>query len=229
MISKKIAAIALLLAPTLSFSHSGGQDSNGGHTNRKTGDYHCHSESCKSQHKQSNKALKQAKDANRQYSLIYKRSDWPHWSDLDGDCQDSRVETLISHSTKPVTFQDGNRCEEVITGQWYDPYTDRHFTKASKLDVDHRIALKEAHKIGAANWSRSKKKQFANDPINLIPVYLSANRSKSFRFAYEWMPENKAYWCEYIQKRERVIDKYDLTPPKKEIEHNKRVKNQFCR
>ena len=42
-----IAAILLLslltLSPGFVDSHSGGTDSRGCHTNRKTGDYHCHS------------------------------------------------------------------------------------------------------------------------------------------------------------------------------------------
>lgn len=39
---KKIVAIALLLVSGLALAHSGGTDSNGCHTNRKTGDHHCH-------------------------------------------------------------------------------------------------------------------------------------------------------------------------------------------
>ncbi len=33
---------ALIAAPGLALAHSGGLDSKGCHTNRKTGDYHCH-------------------------------------------------------------------------------------------------------------------------------------------------------------------------------------------
>jgi len=36
----------LLFYPSLCFSHAGGQDENGGHFNRKTNEYHCHSASC---------------------------------------------------------------------------------------------------------------------------------------------------------------------------------------
>jgi len=37
-----IAAIVVLLAPGPAFSHPGGLNAEGCHTNRKTGDYHCH-------------------------------------------------------------------------------------------------------------------------------------------------------------------------------------------
>ena len=37
-----IASAALALAPTAAHAHGGGVDANGCHTNKKTGDYHCH-------------------------------------------------------------------------------------------------------------------------------------------------------------------------------------------
>lgn len=37
-----IASAALALAPTTALAHGGGLDANGSHTNKKTGDYHCH-------------------------------------------------------------------------------------------------------------------------------------------------------------------------------------------
>ena len=40
---KSLIAAALLVAcSTTAYAHSGGTDENGCHTNRKTGDYHCH-------------------------------------------------------------------------------------------------------------------------------------------------------------------------------------------
>jgi hypothetical protein len=38
----RIIAFLILIPATFSFSHPGGLDANGGHTNRKTGDYHYH-------------------------------------------------------------------------------------------------------------------------------------------------------------------------------------------
>lgn len=34
--------LSVVLLPSLALAHSGGTDANGCHTNRKTGDYHCH-------------------------------------------------------------------------------------------------------------------------------------------------------------------------------------------
>ena len=35
-------AAATLLLPSVALAHGGGVDANGCHTNKKTGDYHCH-------------------------------------------------------------------------------------------------------------------------------------------------------------------------------------------
>ena len=39
---KQVSLVILLALPFLSFGHSGGLNKEGCHTNRKTGDYHCH-------------------------------------------------------------------------------------------------------------------------------------------------------------------------------------------
>ena len=51
----------------------------------------------------------------------------------------------------------------MVTGSWYDPFTDMTFSTASRLDVDHMVPLKEAHESGAYLWSSTKKKEYANE------------------------------------------------------------------
>lgn len=58
----------------------------------------------------------------------------------------------------------------VISGSWFDPYSGKYFTKANDLDIDHIVPLKHAHSSGASRWDIGKRREFANDYENLIPV-----------------------------------------------------------
>ena len=137
----------------------------------------------------------------------YNRSDWPHWKDLDGDCQNTRAESLISTSSVEVVF-DG--CK-VISGAWVGPYTGKEFTIARNMDIDHIVPLAEAHDSGAENWTKAQRKAFANDPENLIPTDASANRSKGKKDPGVWMPPLESYHCEYAARWWMVKAKYQLT------------------
>ena len=52
----------------------------------------------------------------------YNRSQWKHWIDEDGDCQDARQEALISESLVEVTFESERKCR-VAMGRWYGAFT----------------------------------------------------------------------------------------------------------
>ena len=139
----------------------------------------------------------------------YKRSDWPHWVDLDGDCQDSRAETLIRDSRVLVTFKTDRKCE-VTEGEWVCPYNGKTYYLDGKIDIDHMIPLENAHKNGAENWTREQRKAFANDPENLFSTYLGCNRSKGSRGPEKWKPSLKSYWKEYARHWIYIKEKYRL-------------------
>ena len=138
----------------------------------------------------------------------YKRSDWPHWSDLDKDCQNSRAETLIRDSQIPVTFETDKQCR-VEAGEWLCPYTGRTFYLDGKIDIDHMVPLGNAHKNGAENWTKEQRKAFANDPENLFAVYLGANRSKGSRGPEVWQPDMNRQ--EYARHWIYIKEKYKLS------------------
>ena len=140
----------------------------------------------------------------------YKRSDWRHWTDADRDCQNERHELLIRKSEVEVAFADDKQCR-VVSGRWRDPYTGSVFTDASQLDIDHVVALKDAHESGGHAWSKTQKKAFANDPYNMVPVSSSANRSKGSKGPDEWLPPNPEYRCEYIYWWRGTKERYGLS------------------
>jgi len=201
--------LIFILCSNIAFAHPGRQDSTGGHVNRKTNVYHCHKEPCISNQKESTGAVQEAKADKVEYSSLYNRKDWPHWVDLDRDCQDARAEVLITASSIQVKFKRNKGCS-VSHGKWFDPYSNQTFTQASKLDVDHIIPLKEAHISGGSDWTREERRVFANDPENLLVVSAGENRSKGAKDPAQWMPDVISYHCEYVKLWVGVKTKYSL-------------------
>ncbi|MFT6908023.1 MAG: 5-methylcytosine-specific restriction endonuclease McrA [Oleiphilaceae bacterium] len=142
-------------------------------------------------------ATTEAIEQGRAFVTLYNRDDWPHWSDSDQDCQNTRHEILIQKSLKPVNFKTDNQCN-VLAGEWYDSYSGDTFIISKDLDLDHIVPLKFAHGHGADKWSRERKARFANDLDNLILTSSSLNRQKGAKGLDEWLPPNHPYRCEYI-------------------------------
>jgi len=144
----------------------------------------------------------------------YDRSEWKHWTDADGDCQDARQEVLVRQSEVPVAFEDGRECR-VASGRWTCPYTGEVVTDPSALDVDHVVSLREAYDTGGAEWDASRKEAFANDldSPELLAVTASSNRSKGSRGPEDWMPPSAQARCRYLKARVSVQLKWGLEIP----------------
>lgn len=142
----------------------------------------------------------------------YDRSSWGRWKDADKDCQDTRQEVLIAESLDPVVM-DERGCK-VLSGRWKCRYTGNEYLFPGALDIDHVVAIAEAHDHGGHAWDRDKKRAYFNDlgnPDHLIAVDKSANRSKGSRGPDDWLPPNEAYRCEYLKIRATILDSWDLT------------------
>lgn len=144
-------------------------------------------------------------------SLPYNRSEWTHWNRIEG-CQDTRAYLLKKRSMAPVTYtkrKDHRDCT-IATGRWDDFYYEEVHTIAKEVDLDHLVPLHHAHSSGGASWSRERKQQFANDPLNLVITKASYNRQKGAKTPMEWMPVDRSYACRYMEQWFEVKNKYDL-------------------
>lgn len=221
---KRLILLILLFCSSSVMSHRGGLDNNGGHYDKKTGDYHCHREACFKNQKQYKSASPDIIKKNRNSSYVYNRSDWKHWSDSDSDCMNTRHEILKDQADGPVKLS-GNGCS-VRSGLWYGPFSGKAFTLASDLDIDHIIPLKWANDHGGSGWPETLKEQFANDPVNLLAVDDSLNQAKGAKGPSEWMPPNQNFRCEYLQLWQKVLTKY---PDLKMHNQEKRVYDKQLR
>ena len=161
--------------------------------------------------------------APRGSGIDYDRDDWRHWIDRDGDCQNTRAETLIAESRAPVSFaarEDNDRCR-VIRGEWRGPWSGEIFTDAGDVDIDHHIPLAHAHESGGWQWSAGRKRAYANDlsnPASLQATKASLNREKGKQAPDQWRPPNRAAWCRYAADWIAVKSYWELTVTRDEVD-----------
>ncbi len=72
------------------------------------------------------------------------------------------------------------------------------------------VALSDAWQKGAARWAAGKRLALANDPLNLLAVDSSTNRSKGDGDAATWLQPYKAFRCTYVARQVAVKGKYGL-------------------
>ncbi|MFA7266145.1 MAG: HNH endonuclease family protein [Candidatus Nanopelagicales bacterium] len=115
-----------------------------------------------------------------------------------------------------VNYAKRDRCV-VVSGTLPDPFTGQllPFSKAdaAAIQIDHVVPLSLAWQMGAAGWSREKRTDFANDPLNLLAVEGRANGQKSDSGPASWLPANKSIRCAYVTRIAQVSIKYQLALP----------------
>ncbi len=95
-------------------------------------------------------------------------------------------------------------------------YTGETFASPDEVDLDHTVALSEAHDSGACAWGSKKKKDFVNDPDNHELASLRLNREeKQGKDWAEWQTPlksaNLVYWCLSAGQIVETKRRYGLT------------------
>nr|WP_188269093.1 MULTISPECIES: HNH endonuclease family protein [unclassified Streptomyces] len=146
------------------------------------------------------------------------------WVDVDGNGCGTR-DDILKRDLVGVKFTDGH-CKVASGTLKYDPYTGTSISYVrgrSKVDIDHVVALSDAWQKGAAKWSTKTRREFANDPLNLLAVDSSTNRRKSDGDTAAWLPPNESYRCTYVARQVAVKKKYGVWVTKNERDAMKRV------
>ena len=84
---------------------------------------------------------------------------------------------------------------KILSGTLKDPYTGKEINfsrkqNASAVQIDHVVALSDAWQKGAQQFSKEKRIEFANDPLNLLASDGPANQQKGDSDAASWLPSN---------------------------------------
>lgn len=105
-------------------------------------------------------------------------------------------------------------CETV--GTVVDPYTGEDITIAPSADpaeIDHVLPLSAAWDLGAHAWSVDERRDFANDPRNLVVTSRAANQEKSDALPAAWLPPHPGTRCWYVRRLAQVAAAYELPLP----------------
>ena len=105
------------------------------------------------------------------------------------------------------------RIIERLGGRIYGPYTGRHFSTRRQTDIEHIVAVSEAHDSGLCRADRATRVRFSQDLLNLTLAAPEINRcatgGKCGLDAGEWMPPRNACW--FAARIVAVRTKYRLT------------------
>lgn len=133
------------------------------------------------------------------YSRLEHFGTWIHEKN-DNSCYNTRAKILIRDSSVKPEFG-GNGCT-VTRGQWLDPYTDGKYTRATDMQIDHVVPLKNAYENGAWKWNYNKRCLYANfrgNDFHLLAVLGHENMKKGDKGPEGYMPPSSSYTCEYLQ------------------------------
>ena len=146
----------------------------------------------------------------------YSRSAFgPAWADVDRNGCDTRNDILKRDLTQ-VTFRAKTRECVVESGVLADPFSGENINfqrgekTSSLVQIDHVVALSNAWQTGIFKADLATRKNFANDPLNLLAVKGSLNSQKGDGDAATWLPPNKQFRCDYVSRQVEVKVKYGL-------------------
>lgn len=149
---------------------------------------------------------------------------WGHWH---GEPQWNGLTLALEDRCSPYDRSDypyPQSVEDKIIAErgLYSPYTDEHFDSPRETDIEHIVAVSEAHDSGLCAEGAEVRRAFARDLLNLTLASPSVNRhQKGAKDASEWLPEYNRCW--YADRVVSVKRKYGLTVDYAEAETLSRV------
>lgn len=107
-------------------------------------------------------------------------------------------------------------------GRIYGPYTGRYFGSPAETDIEHIVAVSEAHDSGMCARSAEDRRAFARDLLNLTLAAPDVNRhDKAAKDVAEWLPPYNRCW--YVGRTLEVRRKWRLTIDRRELDEAIRV------
>ena len=137
--------------------------------------------------------------------LGYDRAEFGAGWSPSGDCT-TREDMLIDAGAHLVDCR-------VTAGTTRDPYTGEALDLSEGVEIDHIYPLSAAWDLGAHRWTPQQRRDFANDPRNLVVTSRAANQGKSDLLPAGWMPEDRRARCWYARRLALVAAIHELPLP----------------
>lgn len=136
---------------------------------------------------------------------------------VKSSCLNTRGIVLKRNSKVEISVNE--KCT-VLSGNWFDPYTNQTYNDADDIQIDHVVALKNAYMTGGHTWNKARRCLYANylgNNFHLMPVNGPENMKKSDKSPLEYVPPNKAYTCEYLRNWLQIKYIWDLRMTPREV------------
>ena len=153
-------------------AHGGGLDDLGGHNEKKTGTYHLHRGPLSGRNFDSKSDAKDALNdlANTSHPTLFSGNVWRGLT-VAPEKRCAPYERRPYRYSSSVEYAIVNR-----TGRIFSPYTGEVFSSVKQTDIEHIVALSEAHDSGMCASPDAAKSRFANDLSNLTLASPRVNR-----------------------------------------------------
>ena len=143
----------------------------------------------------------------------YDRDDYDHYLGRDENGCNLRDRILLEEAVRVISVTD--RCD--AQGEWWSWLDGRVIADESQLQIDHLVALAEAHRSGAWRWDEEQRSEFFNDEETLSAVTAGVNQRKSDHDPATWRPPYIDAWCRYARNWIEVKQRYELTADQAEV------------
>ena len=115
---------------------------------------------------------------------------------------------ILRRDLVDVVLKPGSNDCAVLRGILNDPYTGItvEFVRgpnSAEVQIDHVVALSDAWQKGAQQLDEARRRDFANDPVNLQATSGWVNQQKGDGDAATWLPPNIFYRCAFVT---RIVD-----------------------
>lgn len=122
---------------------------------------------------------------------------------------------ILRRDLHDIVIRPGTHGCLVESGTLLDPYSGETLDfvrgpRSAEIQIDHVVALADAWQKGAQAWDEDTRRDFANDPANLLAVRGDLNQQKGAGDAATWLPPDTSFRCDYVSRIIGVKATYGL-------------------